>query len=77
MELNITYYGKLSEIVGSAQQTMEVECKTIKELVEVLISQYPQLAGISLKIAQNNSICSLDELITHRNIDIFPPFSGG
>lgn len=77
MELNIKYYGKLTEIVGSAQQTMDVDCKSINELIEILIARYPKLAGISLKIAQNNSICSLDETITNHNIDVFPPFSGG
>lgn len=77
MDVTLTYYGKLVEVVGKSKEVLDVEAITIQELVIWLENEYTDLKKLSLKIAQNNTIGELEDEITSKNIDIFPPFSGG
>lgn len=77
MDVTLTYYGKLVEVVGKSKEVLDFEAITIQELVIWLENEYPDLKKLSLKIAQNNTIGELEDKITSKNIDIFPPFSGG
>ena len=77
MDVTLTYYGKLVEVVGKSQELIDVQAITLRELVLWLENEYPDLKKLSLKIAQNNAIGELEDKITSKKIDIFPPFSGG
>ncbi|MDB9903479.1 MoaD/ThiS family protein [Flavobacteriaceae bacterium] len=77
MDVTLTYYGKLVEVVGKSQELIDVQAITFRELVLWLENEYPDLKKLSFKIAQNNAIGELEDKITSKNIDIFPPFSGG
>ena len=77
MDITITYYGKLVEVVGKSQELRDIQAITLQELVIWLEKEYPDLKRFSLKIAQNNAIGELKDEITSKNIDIFPPFSVG
>ena len=77
MDVTLTYYGKLVEVVGKSQELRDIQAITLQELVIWLEKEYPDLKRFSLKIAQNNAIGELKDEITSKNIDIFPPFSGG
>ena len=77
MDVTLTYYGKLVEVVGKSKEVLDVEAITIQELVLWLENEYPDLKKLSLKIAQNNTIGELEDEIISKNIDIFPPYSGG
>jgi molybdopterin converting factor small subunit len=77
MDITLTYYGKLVEVVGKSQELRDIQAITLQELVIWLEKEYPDLKRFSLKIAQNNAIGELKDEITSKNIDIFPPFSGG
>lgn len=77
MNVTLTYYGKLVEVIGKSQEVLDFEAITLQELLIWLKNEYPDLKNLSLKIAQNNTIGELEDEITSKNIDIFPPFSGG
>lgn len=77
MDITLTYYGKLVEVVGKSQELRDIQAITLQELLIWLENEYPDLKNLSLKIAQNNTIGELEDEITSKNIDIFPPYSGG
>jgi len=56
MDVTLTYYGKLVEVVGKSQELIDVQAITLRELVLWLENEYPDLKKLSLKIAQNNAI---------------------
>lgn len=76
-EIKITFYGKLTELVGKDQEIVQTDASTIADLTQFLRQRYPVLDGLSMKMAQNNVIETSQSLLTSSSIDIFPPFSGG
>jgi len=56
MNVTLTYYGKLVEVIGKSQEVLDIEAITIQELLIWLENEYPDLKKLSLKIAQNNTI---------------------
>ena len=76
-EIKITFYGKLTELVGKDQEIVQTDASTIADLTQFLRQRYPVLDGLSMKMAQNNVIETSQSLLTSSSIDIFPPFFGG
>ena len=77
MDITLTYYGKLVEVVGKSQELRDIQAITLQELVIWLEKEYPDLKRYSWTIAQDNAIGELKDEMTSKSIDIFPPFSGG
>lgn len=77
MEVTLTYYGKLVELVGKSKEVISIDDITISELIMWLKNEYPPFEKLTIKIAQNNRIGELEDRIATNQIDVFPPFSGG
>ncbi len=77
MEVTLTYYGKLVELIGKTSEEINIDNSTVNELLLWLENEYPAIAQLSIQIAQDHTIGKLDDNITAKQIDVFPPFSGG
>ena len=77
MELEIKYYGILSEITGQSQEVLEIENPTCSHLLISLYERHPKLKTTPFKVAVENQIIDDNAPITNFNIALLPPFSGG
>jgi len=77
MKLLIKYFGILTEVTKCTEEIIDFSGNTIQELLQVLITKYPELENKDLQIAQNNEIVSKETLISNTEIALLPPFSGG
>lgn len=76
--VTIHYHGRLVEITTTAVEVLELDSKmNVDQLQQLLLTKYPGLSTLTIKVAQNNALCQGSDLIESSDIDIFPPFSGG
>lgn len=77
MDLNIKYFGLITEITGTHEEVIDFSGSTISELLNQLTSKYPDLNGKDFQVAQNMTISNTNAVITGNEIALLPPFSGG
>jgi len=77
MQLNIKYFGLLSEVTKCDEETIDFKKSTISELLNVLFEKYPNLKDKDFQVAQNNTIVSKKTIVSKTEIALLPPFSGG
>ncbi|MEJ2112440.1 MAG: MoaD/ThiS family protein [Flavobacteriaceae bacterium] len=77
MKLHIKYFGLLTEVTKCTEEIIDFSGNTIQELLQVLITKYPELENKDFQIAQNNELVSKETLISNPEIALLPPFSGG
>ena len=74
----VTFYGEAAECVGAQQLDWKEASITAKELLERLVTEYPKLADIQVKVAINDELSLLDATISPTDqVSILPPFAGG
>ena len=77
MDIEILFFGPLTDIVGLNTITMANPC-SIDALKVQLFKQYPKLADAKFIIAINNKMVMDNEAIPDNAvIALMPPFSGG
>jgi len=76
-EIEVKYYGKLTELLGRNEEKVKTTAQTIGDFSQFLREYHPVLVNITLKIAQNNTIETADSVLSNAKVDVFPPFSGG
>ncbi len=77
MKLTIKYFGLLAEITGCNEEMYSFSKETIGELVQELTIKYPELQSKDFQVAHAMEIADKDTPITHKEIALLPPFSGG
>jgi molybdopterin synthase sulfur carrier subunit len=77
MNINIKYLGQIAEVTQVEEETVETSAQDISELIEYLISKYPDLKNKDFKVAQNKELVSDKAIIKGQEIALLPPFSGG
>lgn len=77
MKIQLTYHGKLSELLDKKSEILELNSKYANELQRELKNRYPALSSSTFQLAQSNRILSKNEELDEKNVDVFPPFSGG
>jgi sulfur-carrier protein len=77
MNLNIKYFGLLVEVTQCSEETLAFSKASVSELLNVLFEKYPNLKNKDFQVALNNEIVLKDTIITHNEIALLPPFSGG
>lgn len=77
MNLSIKYFGSLAEITQCSEETIEFKMTSVSELLNVLFEKYPELKTKDFQLAQNHEMISKDTIISHNEIALLPPFSGG
>ncbi|GAA4829551.1 MoaD/ThiS family protein [Algivirga pacifica] len=78
-ELNILYFGMLTDITGCQKESFQIEGNTpISELKILLESKYPPLKEVEYKTTYNRTLADDNLPITDdAEIALLPPFSGG
>ena len=77
MKLTIKYFGALAEVTRCNEETISFSKGTIGELVQELTEKYPTLKTKDFQVAHALEIAKEDTEITHSEIALLPPFSGG
>jgi len=77
MQLNIKYFGLLSEITKCHEEPLNFSETSVSELLDVLFYKYPELKTKDFQVAQNNEIVTEETLVSGTEIALLPPFSGG
>lgn len=77
MELNIKYFGLLAEVTKCEVEKLAFSKSSVNELLDLLFNKYPELKTKDFQVAQNHEIVTRDTLVSHHEIALLPPFSGG
>lgn len=77
MNLNIKYFGLLAEITQCSEETLSFSKETVADLLAELFQKYPKLQTKDFQVAHQQEIADKQTKITHPEIALLPPFSGG
>lgn len=77
MNIQLNYFGMLTEVTGCTSEQMETDSNKIGDLLSELVNRYPGLEEKQFQIAQNQEIVTKDEVLSGAEIALLPPFSGG
>lgn len=77
MKLKIKYFGVLAEVTACKEETLEFPNRSLSELKDLLVGKYPDLQTRDFQFAQNQKLVSEETMVTHHEIALLPPFSGG
>jgi len=77
MKITIQAFGKIEEIIGDSDCTLD-SVDTVQSLYNELAIQFPALANMMYAVAINNKIANpSSEIKEGDSIALLPPFSGG
>ncbi len=78
-ELKIKYFGVVAEITDKMEEDIPInrEGISVQELLQTCLKKYPDLDGVSFKIALNQKITDSGVVRAADEIALLPPFSGG
>jgi molybdopterin synthase sulfur carrier subunit len=79
MKIEIRFFARCREIVGEKQKELEVEeGMRIKDIIDILINEYPELRKEKLIASRNHKSVSLNTELNDKDVvAVFPPVSGG
>ena len=77
MNLNIKYFGMLTEVTQCQEETFLFSQSTVADLLKALFNKYPLLAERDFQVAQMQTLVSKDTIISNAEIALLPPFAGG
>ena len=77
MQLNIKYFGLLTEATNCKEETITFSKLSVSELLDTLFEKHPNLKGKDFQVAQNQEIVSKNTSVSEGEIALLPPFSGG
>ena len=80
MKIQLLFFGITTDLTGKSSRSFEIkEYSTIKDLINNLISEYPNLKNINeFAIAVNEEYANEDVIIKDGDVvAIIPPVSGG
>jgi MoaD family protein len=79
MKVVVKFFARYWEIVGEKQKEVEVEeGMRIKDIIDLLIKEYPELKKAKLIVSLNHKYASSNaKLKENDEVAVFPPVSGG
>lgn len=79
MKVEVQFFARCREIVGEKKKELEVEeGMRIKDVIDLLISEYPELKKVKLIASRNHKYAALNTKLKERDVvAVFPPVSGG
>ncbi len=81
MQLQVTFYGVLQQIVGARQLTLELpDGASVQTLANILVAQYPSLAERlpTVAFAVDDALVASEHVLHEGDqIALLPPVSGG
>ena len=78
MNMNLKYFGVLSEITGKPDEWVETTVETVGDLLEELNERYPAMKLVQCQVSVNQKLAEKVSVLHQGDeIAILPPFSGG
>jgi len=79
MKVEVRFFARCREIVGEKQKEVEIEeGMRIKDIIDRLIKEYPELKKVKLIVSLNRKYADLEEKLKNKDeVAVFPPVSGG
>ena len=77
MNIQIKYFGVLTDVTGCNAETLNVEGNKISDVLDTLFDKYLELRTRDFQIAQGETTVSKEAVINGLEIALLPPFSGG
>ena len=81
IRVTVLFFGRLKDIVGSAEDSIEVgDAATIEQLFDLYVARYPELAKYrsSVVASRNQEFAAWDTLLRSGDeVAFLPPVSGG
>ncbi|GAA4951525.1 hypothetical protein GCM10023314_26200 [Algibacter agarivorans] len=77
MHINIKYFGQISEVTQTDEESLEFSGSLVSELLETLNEKYDKLKNKDFQVAQNQELVSTETKLTGGDIALLPPFAGG
>jgi MoaD family protein len=79
MKVEVKFFARCREIVGEKIKELEVEeGMKIQDLIDLLLTTYPELKREKLIISLNHKYAPLNVKVKeHDEVAVFPPVSGG
>lgn len=78
MSYTIKYFGRLEELTGTAEETLDLAASTVGELRAAVVDKHSALKEASYRIAVDHQIAEDTTLLnTGAEVALLPPFSGG
>jgi len=79
MKVEVKFFARCREIVGEKIKELEVEeGMKIQDLIDLLLTKYPELKKEKLIISLNHKYAPLNaNLKANDEVAVFPPVSGG
>ena len=77
MHINIKYFGQISEVTQTDEESLEFSGSLVSELLETLNEKYDKLKNKDFQVAQNQELVPTETKLTGGDIALLPPFAGG
>jgi molybdopterin converting factor small subunit len=81
MRLEIFYFGWVAERTGTQEESIDMEAEsTVSDLRECLLKRYPELSGMSFRIASDRELVQDEEraaLRANAELALLPAYAGG
>ncbi|WP_297887290.1 molybdopterin converting factor subunit 1 [Sulfurihydrogenibium sp.] len=80
MKIEILYFSQIKDKLGRSFETVELDGKTVGDLIDFLVKKYPHIKDILEKsmIAVNEEYTSQERILNENDkVAIIPPVSGG
>ena len=76
--IKVNYFARLRELTGKAEETIEQESMTVRELLDWAEDTYPGFGKDTMHVAVNEEYALKEDVIQSGDICAFiPPVSGG
>ncbi|AMQ08067.1 MULTISPECIES: molybdopterin converting factor subunit 1 [Sporosarcina] len=76
--IKVNYFARLRELTGKAEETIERESMTVRELLDWAEMMYPGFGKDTVHVAVNEEYALKEDVIHSGDICAFiPPVSGG
>ncbi|MDX5325513.1 MAG: MoaD/ThiS family protein [Bacteroidota bacterium] len=77
MQIELKYFGPLTEITRCDSESIDLEGSTVEHLLEHLEEKYPGLLERKFRVAQKQEFVGNEAPLSGDEIALLPPFSGG
>ena len=79
MKVKVRFFARCREIIGDMEKELEVlEGMRIRNIIDLLISEYPKLKEETLIVSRNHKYTALNTKLKDNDVvAVFPPVGGG
>ena len=79
MNLRMKYFGQIAEIVGKEEEIIKANSSTLKELLALIGTSYPEVdSNLFATFINSKKVTDINHSLSdHDEVCLMPPFAGG